>query len=255
MDKRAIPKNRKKQAFKEDALTLVDLFAGAGGLSCGLELAGFRPLFASEINAIYASTYKHNHPNTHCHVDDIRQLATEQILDAAHLKPGDLDLLAGGPPCQGFSINAPVRSKADHRNHLFLEFIRLAKGLAPKFILIENVPGILSFNSGGTVKAINRELEGLGYRVQHKILFAGHYGIPQLRFRTFFLASRTTKLPNWPEPTHYSVANANFTGAKELCLPLMELMRPLLKPQPTVMDAISDLPMIRDHDVGDGLVP
>lgn len=233
---------------------LVDLFAGAGGLSCGLEWSGFKPLFASEINPIYASTYKRNHPGTVCHVEDIRQLSTSQILEAIKLKPGALDLLAGGPPCQGFSINAPIRSTGDRRNHLFLEFIRLAQGLNPKFILIENVPGILSFDHGGTVKAIYKELEGLGYRVEHKILFAGHYGIPQLRFRTFFLAARTAKFPDWPEPTHYSVARANFTSAKKLCLPLLELMQPLLRPQSTVMDAISDLPPLNAEDDGDGTV-
>jgi DNA (cytosine-5)-methyltransferase 1 len=223
---------------------LIDLFSGAGGLSCGLEMAGFRTLLASEIEPAYAETYQRNHPDIHCYVRDIRELDVEEIKKTSHLTEGDLDLLAGGPPCQGFSVNAPVRSTNDARNHLFLEFIRIARGLKPKFILIENVPGIVSFDNGGTVKAIYRELEQMGYKVDHKILFAGHYGIPQLRFRTFFLASRNGKLPRWPEPTHYAAATANFAGSKELCLPLLELMRTVLKPQTKVFDALSDLPPI-----------
>lgn len=227
--------------------TMVDLFAGAGGLSCGLEMAGFQPLCASEIEPVYSTTYKTNHLETPCFTKDIRNLDAEEILSAINLKRGQLDLLAGGPPCQGFSINAPVRSKDDHRNHLFLEFIRIAQALFPKFILIENVPGIVSFDKGGTVKAIYKSLEEIGYKVQHRILFAGHYGIPQLRFRTFFIGSRDGQVSSWPEPSHYAQARANFTGGKELCLPLMELMRHHLKPQPTVIDAISDLPAIADN--------
>jgi len=227
---------------KSDTLHFVDLFAGAGGLSCGLEMAGFTPIFASEIEPVYASTFQKNHPNTVCSCKDIRELDPQDILEQSGLKKGDLDLLAGGPPCQGFSINAPLRSTSDHRNHLFLEYLRVAEALYPKMLLIENVPGIVSFDQGGTVKAIYQAIESLGYKVEHKILFAGHYGIPQLRFRTFFIASRIGKLPNWPEPTHYTEARANFSGATELCLPLMELMRPMMKQAPRVIDAISDLP-------------
>lgn len=228
--------------------SLIDLFAGAGGLSCGLEMAGFKPLFASEIDPVYASTFQRNHPHTPCFCKDIRELDANELLSRKGLKKGQLDLLAGGPPCQGFSINAPVRSTSDHRNHLFLEFIRIAEALYPKIILIENVPGILSFDRGGTVKAIYHAVEQLGYKVQHKILFAGHYGIPQLRFRTFFIGSRTGRFPRWPDPTHYAEARANFTGGRELSIPLMELMRPTLKPQPKVIDAISDLPPVGIDD-------
>jgi DNA (cytosine-5)-methyltransferase 1 len=222
--------------------TCVDLFAGAGGLSCGLSMSGFRHLFASEIHSTYAETYKFNHPHTPCHVEDIRCLNTRTIKKLTGLKSGELDLLAGGPPCQGFSINAPIRSKADRRNHLFLEFVRIAKALNPKFVLIENVPGIVSFDQGGTVKAIYRELESLGYHVQHRILFAGHFGIPQLRFRTFFIGSQLGTDILWPDYTHYTIVKTNFTGGKKLCQQPLELEEQLLKPQPSVNDAISDLP-------------
>lgn len=232
-----------------ERLYFVDLFAGAGGLSCGLEMAGFTPIYASELEPVYASTFRRNHANTVCSCKDIRDLDPDDILQQSGLKKGEIDLLAGGPPCQGFSINAPLRSTSDRRNHLFLEYLRVAEALHPKMLLIENVPGIVSFDKGGTVKAIYRAIESLGYKVEHKILFAGHYGIPQLRFRTFFIASRTGRLPGWPEPTHYTEARANFTGASELCLPLLELMRPMMKPAPKVYDAISDLPDLTNNPV------
>lgn len=89
---------------------LVDLFAGAGGLSCGLEMAGFKPILANEIDPKYAETYKYNHPDTEVVVDDIRAVNDINLKENIGLKAGELDLIAGGPPCQGFSINAPIRS-------------------------------------------------------------------------------------------------------------------------------------------------
>ena len=220
----------------------LDLFAGAGGLSCGLKMAGFQPILANEINPIYAATYKHNHPDTEVVVDDIRAVCERNLAQTLNLLPGELDLLSGGPPCQGFSINAPIRSLDDERNHLFKDFIRVAESLLPKIILIENVPGIVSLGRGTVVTQIYKELERLGYSVSHKILFAGHYGIPQLRFRTIFVAVRKANvLFSFPKPKFYAKAVANFTGAKDLCLPISPKTDPSLKPPITVWDAISDL--------------
>jgi DNA (cytosine-5)-methyltransferase 1 len=167
---------------------LVDLFAGAGGLSCGLEMAGFSPILANEIDPNYAETYKRNHPSTKVIVDDIRKICDGNIKKTLGLKSGELDLLAGGPPCQGFSINAPIRSLDDERNHLFKDYLRVAEAINPKAILIENVPGIISLGKGTVVEQIYKELNRMGYSVSHRILFAGHYGVPQMRFRTTFLA-------------------------------------------------------------------
>jgi len=225
--------------------TVVDLFAGAGGLSCGLEMAGFRPLLANEIEPAYAKTYQHNHPNTEIIIGDVRQVCASSIRERLKVNKGDIDLLAGGPPCQGFSINAPIRTLDDDRNHLFKEYIRVAEELLPKAILIENVPGIVSLGKGTVVEQIYYELEKLGYKVDHRILFAGHYGVPQMRFRTIFIAihSSSTKI-EFPEPLYDAKAVANFTGAKELCLDILPLFAANLKPQTTVWDAISDMPEI-----------
>jgi len=225
--------------------TLVDLFAGAGGLSCGLGMAGFQAVLANELVPVYAKTYRYNHPDTDLIVGDVRQVCETNIRERLGVKKGEVDLLAGGPPCQGFSINAPIRSLDDDRNHLFKEYIRIAKELLPKAILIENVPGIISLGKGTVIEQIYAELEGLGYSIQHRILFAGHYGVPQMRFRTILLAIKGKgHRIQFPEPAYDATAVANFTGAKELCLHALPLFGENIKPQTTVWDAISDLPRI-----------
>jgi len=232
--------------------TMVDLFAGAGGLSCGLEMAGFKPVLANELVPEYAKTYKHNHPHTELVGGDVREVCATSIRKRLGVKKGEIDLLAGGPPCQGFSINAPIRSLDDDRNHLFKEYIRIAKELMPKAILIENVPGIISMGKGTVVEQIYKELKALGYSIQHKILFAGHYGVPQMRFRTIFLAIHDNKRNIiFPEPKYDAKAVANFTGAKELCVNPMPLFQEKLKPRTTVWDAISDLPEITSGSKND----
>lgn len=225
-------------------MKLVDFFAGAGGLSCGLKMAGFDSLLASDIHPIYAKTFAKNHPNSRVITKDIRELSEHEILAMAGLTSGELDLLAGGPPCQGFSINAPVRSLDDQRNQLFKEYLRIADILKPKAILIENVPGIVSLGKGSVVDAIYKQLTEMGYTVDHRILFAGHYGIPQLRYRTIFIALRDGGKVEFPEPTHNAEGFANFTGAKELCIKLSPLFSQHLAKKITVWDAISDLPAL-----------
>ncbi|MBI5658437.1 MAG: DNA (cytosine-5-)-methyltransferase [Nitrosomonadales bacterium] len=220
----------------------VDFFSGAGGLTCGLRMAGFDSILGSDIHATYAETFARNNPKTHVITDDIRELSEHDMLELTGLKPGELDLIAGGPPCQGFSINAPIRSLDDQRNNLFKEYLRIANILRPKAILIENVPGLVSLGKGTVVEAIYKHLEGMGYKVDHRILFAGHYGIPQMRFRTIFIALRDGGTIEFPEPTHDAQAVANFAGAKELCLKIHPLFSGNLKKQTTVWDAISDLP-------------
>lgn len=225
----------------------VDLFAGAGGLSCGLQQAGITPVLANEWIPQFASTYKLNHPNTEVIVGDVRELIETNLKHKLGVSEGDIDLVVGGPPCQGFSINAPIRSLDDERNHLFKDFLRVVSSLKPKAVLIENVPGIVSLGCGTVVQQIYKELEGLGYTIKHKILFAGHYGVPQMRFRTVFIGIRHFKGDiTFPDPQYNANAVANFTGARELCLSVPPLFAQILKPHTTVWDAMSDLPEIEN---------
>lgn len=226
----------------------VDLFAGAGGLSCGLKQSGFFPVLANELVPQYAETYQINHQDTRVIVGDVRQVCDANIKKLIGAKEGEIDLVAGGPPCQGFSINAPIRTLDDERNHLFKDFLRVVASLKPKAVLIENVPGIVSLGKGTVVKQIYAELEAMGYKVGHRILFAGHYGVPQMRFRTVFIGLRKYKGEiSFPEPQFSAKAVANFTGAKELCISIPPLFYQDLKPQVNVWDALSDLPKIENN--------
>ena len=232
--------------------TLVDLFAGAGGLSCGLKMAGFQPILANELVPAYGKTYEYNHSNTDLIIGDLHEVGATNLRKRLGVIKGEVDLLAGGLPCQGFSINAPIRSLDDKRNYLFKEYIRIGKELLPKAILIENVPGIISLGQGTVVKQIYQEIEQLGYSMEHKIIFSGHYGVPQMRFRTIFIALKgKDKVIEFPQPGYNAKAIANFTGAKELCLKILPSWEENLKPQTSVWDAISDLPAIESGSKND----
>lgn len=237
--------------LKKD-LTMIDLFAGAGGLSEGLSEAGFHSLFASELVPIYAETYQKNHPSSCVIAADIRTLDADVIRTGTHLQRGELDLLAGGPPCQGFSINAPARSPGDPRNHLFKEFLRFVEAFAPRSVLIENVPGLVSFEHGATLYAILDALAALGYGADVRILGAAYYGVPQMRWRTFILGLRGKNLPEmaFPEPLYHAPIHPNFTITFD-GQQLVKFPSPGAAPDfISVSDAISDLPSLTSGERG-----
>lgn len=234
-------------------LTSIDLFAGAGGLSEGLSEAGFHCLFANEIVPIHAETYKHNHISTIVETADIRSLDADSIRERLGLSKGSLDLLAGGPPCQGFSINAPVRSILDDRNHLFKEYLRFVSAFEPKMILIENVPGLVSFEHGATLHAILSALGELGYVADVHILGAAYYGVPQMRWRTIIIGKRGEELPAtaFPEPIYHAPIRPNFTtvfGGRQLVkTPSSDAQAKFT----TVFEAIGDLPELKNGEKGE----
>lgn len=231
--------------------TCIDLFAGAGGLSTGLELAGFNVLFANEIISAYAQTLSRNHPDSEIYVDDIRSISPKIIRKNLGLSVGELDLVAGGPPCQGFSINAPVRSNEDARNNLFINYLAFVEEFRPKTVLIENVPGMVSFESGNTIKAILESLKRLDYNCDVRVLYAPHYGIPQMRWRTIFLATRLDITPQslYPVPSHVIKGRPNFTASldgKKLIFSDVYVEKNSTEEFTSVGDAISDLPEIEN---------
>ena len=233
--------------------SMIDLFAGAGGLSEGLEEAGFHGIFASEIVPQYADTYRRNHPSTTVMTQDIRKLDAEDIRKQLGMKKGQLTLIAGGPPCQGFSINAPIRSTLDQRNHLFKEYLRFVDAFQPRAILIENVPGLVSFEDGDTLHAILNALGELGYGADVRILGAAYYGVPQMRWRTVILGLRGKELPQnaFPEPVCHAPIRPNFTatfdGHSLLKIPAADIPGNFV----SVKDAIGDLPPVRAGERGD----
>lgn len=171
-------------------LTAVDLFSGCGGLTTGLKIAGFNVLAAVEIDEKARSTYKLNHPEVLLAGSDVRMVDPFVILEAFSLKSGELDLLAGCPPCQGFSRMRKrngARSARDERNSLIDDFVRFALVLLPKFIMLENVPGLAGYYKFGNSL---RSLERAGYTIHHEVLDVADFGVPQRRKRLIVSASR-----------------------------------------------------------------
>jgi len=183
-------------------LLAVDLFAGAGGLSAGLVMAGWRVAVAVEWDRHAAEAYRVNHPDTVVICDDIARVESWEILELCGGRRPDLD--CGGPPCQGFSM-AGDRDPNDPRNMLYREFVRIVRDLEPRAVLMENVPGLLSMKtpSGEPVlDAVRRDFAAVGFPdLYAKLLNAGNYGVPQARCRVIFMGKRGGGKAWYPAPT------------------------------------------------------
>ena len=182
--------------------TAIDLFSGAGGLTEGLKLAGFQVAAAVEIDAVARSTYTANHPEVTHLFSDIRALRGEELLETVGIGFGELDLLAGCPPCQGYSrIRTRNRGSAtdDERNDLVFDFMRLVEAIRPRAVLMENVPGLAS---DARIVRIRQHLSALGYYGGAdlvRIADAGDYGVPQHRRRMILMTSLTGPIDEPPK--------------------------------------------------------
>lgn len=172
----------------------VDLFSGCGGMTQGLKSAGFDVIAAVELESLAAETYRLNHPEVRLWESDIRRVKPSGLLKAATKTAGDIDLLTGCPPCQSFSSVRRLnrRTPRDDRNNLLFDFLRFVKGLRPKVIMLENVPGLSLY---WRWPEFIQRLESLGYRVSWEIANAADYGVPQRRRRLVLMGSRTGALP------------------------------------------------------------
>lgn len=175
--------------------TAIDLFSGCGGLTAGLKTAGFRVVAAVEIDSLSVKTYKANHRDVVVWEADIRDLQPSKLLKQLNLKRGEIDLVAGCPPCQGFStlrtLNGGMRVR-DHRNGLLRDFQRFVEALRPRAVMMENVPGLANKKHFG---AFRKALKELGYLGDHEVLDAADYGVPQRRRRLIYLAGHGAKIP------------------------------------------------------------
>lgn len=212
-------------------LTTIDLFAGAGGMSEGFKQAGFNTLFANDHEKPAVATFRRNHA-AETSSDDIETLDAEAIRQRLGLNSGELDVLIGGPPCQGFSTYGK-RDEEDTRNQLYMHFIRFLGEFQPKAFVIENVTGILSMSEGRVVQDICQRVRDLGYGCTVWTLDAREYGVPQRRRRVFITGMADGGELALPTPTH-SLKAANTAGA--------DLFGDTLPAPLTIHDAISDLP-------------
>lgn len=208
------------------AHTAIDLFCGAGGLSAGLEMAGFSVLAGNDMFDAAGETFTRTHARAKFIPGPIQDLSVERLMEVSGLKRGELTVLVGGPPCQAYSVYNHQRGMHDARATLFREYLRIVEGLQPEWIVMENVAGIYSIGGGEAVHAIRTEMRALGYDVKEKVLRAEEYGVPQERRRVVFIGNRIGAPITHPAPTH-----------GEGLLPFV-----------TIADAISDLPQLANGE-------
>lgn len=209
-------------------LKIVDLFAGAGGMSEGFRLAGYESILAIDHDEMAAKTFKFNHPETRFLIKDICEVRSDDLIEITKSTP--VEVLCGGPPCQGFSL-AGQRLADDPRNRLFMEFVRILNVLRPRFFVFENVSGITSMAGGAILEVILDEFRRSGYECNYKVLNAADYGVPQARPRFFLVGTRDGESYRFPDASHVPASKHDLFSAG----------RPK---QLTVWDALSDLPFI-----------
>ena len=247
----------------DDKMTAISLFSGAGGMDIGVKQAGFDILACFEIDKYCCETLRENiireQRNTKVYEGDIRNFSPQQILEELGYKPGEIDLLFGGPPCQAFSQIGKQKSMLDERGELLFQMTRFAKIIQPRAIMVEQVKGLLSAkdlsgNRGGVFKQFISILEELGYVPKWRVMLAADYGVAQLRERVLIVA---TKKPNgfqFPSPTYTKSTGSNdlfgLPPYKTVGEVLQGLGHPIVKADDTIVpdDSHYDVTPKRDRE-------
>jgi DNA (cytosine-5)-methyltransferase 1 len=195
------------------SFTFIDLFSGCGGLSHGLEMAGHRCLLGVDMNKEAIQTFAANHHQASVYLGDIKKLNEKKLTQL--LKGQKVDMVVGGPPCQGFSTVGRGEVE-DERNQLFKEFVRVVKVTKPKVILFENVTGLVAKKNQAIMNKIFQHFEKLGYNMDARVMSAEEYGVPEKRRRTIIMGVRDGECA-FPLPTHgMRVKKSPVTVAKAL---------------------------------------
>jgi DNA (cytosine-5)-methyltransferase 1 len=214
----------------------IDLFSGCGGMTLGFEQAGFDVAIAVEYDPVHMATHEHNFPNSISICKSVVDVKGTELLNLINYKKGEVDVVFGGPPCQGFSLMGK-RDDSDERSNLIWEFARVVKEIKPKYFIMENVKGLTVGKSKPILDEFLNHMNSLGYKVSKPVdvLNSANFGVPQSRERMFVVGClRDYELPYTPSPTHlYKVKDTSD----------IDLLEPV-----TVWDAISDLPNIDDYE-------
>ncbi|HXA00344.1 MAG TPA: DNA cytosine methyltransferase [Cytophagaceae bacterium] len=211
---------------------VVSLFTGAGGLDIGLEEAGFHTAVCVEYDTDCRETLRFNRPEWKLFEEgikiepgklrtripgDIRDVGVEELLRFAGLKKGKVSLVVGGAPCQPFSNIGKKQGKNDQKNgDLFLEFVRMVKGIQPEAFIFENVVGITQQKHSDVISYMIDKFKGLGYGISHTVLNAANFGVPQRRERFFLIGIKGIERPAFPFPTHFKDEKHYETFIKDL---------------------------------------
>ena len=230
--------------------TVLDLFCGTGGFSFGMEHSGlgFSTRFGIDVLPVAVETFKRNHSNAVGLCGDLRKARRSDVASLTQLQRGKVDVIVGGPPCQGFSSIRPFRSTNDDdpRNSLFEEYASFVNYFRPRAFVLENVVGLATHKEGATIEAMEECFRDLGYDSDWRILNSAHYGVPQKRERLIMIGAERGVPIRFPEPTHaYNGSTIGFRDRKKMLLPMesdLFTKRPALKQAITVINAVGDLP-------------
>lgn len=225
MQKSNLYKSKYIDKKKSNTPTCFDLFCGAGGLSLGFTQAGGIPIAAVDNDQMSMETYKNMFP--HCdnlHVGKIEDWKPQ-------IKDSSVDVIIGGPPCQGFSLARGLRFVDDPRNHLYKEFVRIVNEFKPKWFVMENVPGITNIGNGVILQQIYEDFSKIGYWIECKVINMANFGVPQTRKRAIFVGSKVANSFDWLTPTHKPINKIIETNLFEKDLPYL-----------SVESALGDLP-------------
>jgi len=239
------------------SFNVISLFSGCGGSSLGYQLAGGKILLAVEWDQNAVDTYRLNFPNTTVWHGDIAQLSTDEILNVIELEPGQLDILDGSPPCQGFST-AGKRILDDPRNSLFQEYVRILKALQPKVLVMENVSGMVKGKMKLVFVEILKALKESGYNVRARLLNAMYFNVPQSRQRMIFIGTRKDLdiSPSHPKPQTRPIACGKFKLLDGRVIPEKSAKRILNSGRYRKVDEKKPIPTIQKRSCGlqnDGL--
>ncbi len=225
---------------------VLSCFSGAFGLDLGLERAGFEVIWANEIEEDFVNTIRLNRPATTIVQADMKTLDPAVVMKRLRLRPGQLDVMAGGPPCQSFSTAGRRLSINDARGNLMLQYIHWVNVFRPQYFILENVRGLLSApikhvphvqrgkkwqpapdeTSGSALRLVLAEIAKIGYTVNYQLINAANYGVPQTRERVVLLGSRDGTVLEFPEPTHAKVPTGGLLPWATLGDALMDLHEP-----------------------------
>lgn len=178
--------------MSREELTIIDLFAGVGGLSLGFEMEGFKVLLANEYDPSIAEAYIRNRDNPNMIVADIKSLPVQETFGKYKDK---VTVVVGGPPCQGYSQKGQRKSINDDRNFLFRYFVEVVRVVQPLYFVMENVPNLLTAEQGYFKNEITTLFENMGYIINADVLCAANYGVPQNRNRAFIIGKKGGKTP------------------------------------------------------------
>jgi DNA (cytosine-5)-methyltransferase 1 len=220
---------------------VIDLFCGCGGMSWGAKQAGFNVLAGVDNDWPAIETYRRNFGEDAGYAVDLTEISPKQFAGYANLKPEELELLVGGPPCQGFSKNVPrkYRFLEDPRNQLVSRFLEYVEYLRPQVLIMENVAEMKNGFEGAYTSEVKERLQRAGYIVEVKVMYAPDFGVPQRRRRAFFFANRLKRPVAFPSPTHFETEDGSLFANS-------------LNAYVTVHGAIGDLPSLQH---GEGKSP